>query len=342
MNELKTIQLGVTGVRLRQLNTELLRKTLRHAPGGATKLALSRKTGLSLATCGTLLAELLEHGEAVVLARSESSGGRPPLLYGCNRDNAISALLYPEFEDGTQILTGAAANAAGELVCCETMHQGVIGPDTVVEALTRLLERFPRIRGAAVSVGGEFPELSGGELPQLLKERIPVPVALDNPMNFVVAGYFELPDTPESGTVCWIHFPQNGFPRAGIAVDGVPLRGNSGFAGELSFLPFGISREQQMLRLRNRSGVIGQITETIASLAAVLNPEQVVLSGSAVDAAMREPLRKLCGELVPPEHLPKLVFRHDIREACFRGMAVVAQFLPSPQIRLVKHSLPIV
>jgi len=325
--------LGGTGVRLRQLNLEMLRITLREFPQGATKQTLSRKTGLSLATCGTLLARLVEDGEAVELAREESGGGRPALLYGCNRKTAVTALLRLEFTDGIGELIGCTANMLNETATRETMHKGVVDSKTVIAALEQLTRRDPRIRAAAVS----FPQMVSGSMEALLRERFPFPVAVDHEANFAVAGYLESVPVLRNSTVCLVNFPEKRFPRAGIAVNGSVLHGRSGFAGELSFLPFGISREQQKLRLGNLAGLTGQAAETVAALTAVLNPLQVILCGEAFEESMRPALQKLCRELVPAEHLPELVFRNDCREECFRGMAAAAMNTLAPPVRLVGY-----
>lgn len=324
-------RLGGTGVRLRQLNLEMLRVTLREFPQGVTTQTLSRRTGLSPATCGTLLARLVEDGEAVELAREKSGGGRPALLYGCNRQIAVTALLHLEIADGIGELTGCTANMMNETVTRETMHRGVVEAKTVIDALEQLTRGSRLIRAAAVSL----PQRESGLLETLLRERFSFPVAVDHEANFAVAGYLESVPALRNGTVCLVNFPENRFPRAGIAVDGAVLHGRSGFAGELSFLPFGISREQQKLRLGNRAGLTGQAAETVAALTAMLNPLQVVLCGGAFDESMRPALQKLCRELVPAEHLPELVFRGDCREECLRGMAVTAMNALAPPVRLM-------
>lgn len=107
-------EMNGTGIRLRELNFELLKAVLKVYPGGVTKQFLAEKTGLSLATCGTLVTELVKTGEVLESARSASGGGRPPRLYTYNNTYAMSALLHPAVENGrphTDLLCGGCGGS---------------------------------------------------------------------------------------------------------------------------------------------------------------------------------------------------------------------------------------
>lgn len=168
----------------------------------------------------------------------------------------------------------------------------------------------------------ELPELDGQNLTGRLQERFGFAVCLDNDMNFAAAGYYNRFVRHAEKSLCYLSFPPGRYPGGGIIVDGRLTRGFSGFAGEVSFLSFGISRGQQALRLANRNGLIGQIVDTLAALAAVVNPEIVVLAGELPEESMREPVMKLSRELIPAEHLPALVFRGDPLDDCLFGMSL--------------------
>ena len=217
---------------------------------------------------------------------------------------------------------------------------------TLAGALATAAERFP-VRAAAVSFPGpvrngrpasrELPELDGQNLTGRLQERFGFAVCLDNDMNFAAAGYYNRFVRHAEKSLCYLSFPPGRYPGGGIIVDGRLTRGFSGFAGEVSFLSFGISRGQQALRLANRNGLIGQIVDTLAALAAVVNPEIVVLAGELPEESMREPVMKLSRELIPAEHLPALVFRGDPLDDCLFGMSLAAQELLAPPVRLVRR-----
>ena len=67
------------------MNRELVRQTLKKM-GQGTKSMVAEATGLSVATCRSILLELLEAGELVELDLEESSGGRPAQIYKFNEN----------------------------------------------------------------------------------------------------------------------------------------------------------------------------------------------------------------------------------------------------------------
>lgn len=59
---------------VKRINVELVKNTLR-SMGVGTKASIANLTKLSVATCGTILNELLQTGEIIDLGPDESSGG---------------------------------------------------------------------------------------------------------------------------------------------------------------------------------------------------------------------------------------------------------------------------
>lgn len=58
---------------VKRINVELVKNTLR-SMGVGTKASIANLTKLSVATCGTILNELLQTGEIIDLGPDESSG----------------------------------------------------------------------------------------------------------------------------------------------------------------------------------------------------------------------------------------------------------------------------
>ena len=64
----------------KQMNVDLVRSAIKSVPGN-TKAGISAITGLSHATCNSILNELVSLGEVRELEKDTSSGGRPAQLY---------------------------------------------------------------------------------------------------------------------------------------------------------------------------------------------------------------------------------------------------------------------
>lgn len=63
---------------VKRINVELVKNTLRSI-GVGTKASIANLTKLSVATCGTILNELLQTGEIIDLGPDESSGEDLPV-----------------------------------------------------------------------------------------------------------------------------------------------------------------------------------------------------------------------------------------------------------------------
>lgn len=84
---------------IKQINTELIKSTLKLLKH-ATKPLLANETGLSLATCNTILNELLLTGEVIAVELEASNGGRPATRFMYNADSSYIAYIYKKAEGG--------------------------------------------------------------------------------------------------------------------------------------------------------------------------------------------------------------------------------------------------
>ena len=72
-------------VEVKQLNKEKIIEAVQSRES-CTKAEIARETGLSVATCGTILNEMSESGELVRMDQEDAVIGRPATLFAYNRD----------------------------------------------------------------------------------------------------------------------------------------------------------------------------------------------------------------------------------------------------------------
>jgi hypothetical protein len=319
---------------VKRINVEIVKNTLR-SMGIGTKASIANLTKLSVATCGTILNELLQTGEIIDLGPDESSGGRPASLYQFNADYASVLCLIIRTEGGIHSITHTYANLNGEMADEQNLILDEINVTVVEELIAELIEQHHNVQAIGIGIPGvayngvigicDVPELANQPLGVRLKEQYEdIEVVIGNDMNLTVYGLYNEQQFEQEKNFAVVTFPENHFPGAGFIIDGRPLTGNTQFGGEVSFLPFGVSREEQLRMLQTTDGLQVLVVQTLVSIIAIINPAAIVVTGDTMDPAMREGLLQGCRDHhIPEEHMPELMIRRDTRREYVIGLVAV-------------------
>lgn len=317
-------------VELRENNTNLIRKALL-GMDTATKAVLAAATGLSVATCGKILAAMVTSGEAVALELAAPDGGRPPRLYAYNPMYSLSALVFPKTQDGESFIVHAIRDAKGGVVEKGVLPVGRADMGTMQDLIDGWRRRYPSIRAVAISIPGlvrdgvvgfcDLPELAGVDVRAALDIESGIAVSMDNDMNLAALGYFR--SEMRAGSVVYMVVPRKNCTGAGFVVDGKVLVGATRFAGELSFMPFGVGRETQFAGLPKDKAMAYTAT-LAAAVIPVINPSRLVIASEMLDARALEGIRRTCAEHIPEEHLPEFVAKPSLDDDCLEGLAAMA------------------
>lgn len=331
--EVNTInQIANNSIRVKKINQELIKQALKSMKEG-TKSTIASATGLSVATCGNILNELLETGEVLETELEASSGGRPARRFVYNADFSYIVCLYAKIEDGLQSITYAVTNSVGERVDTGYLTYENIDADTIDHLVGTLIQQYNHIKAIGIGIPGlvhrgvinicDIKTLVDAPLETLLREKYEVEVTIENDMNLTVYGFYKQQDYEEDKTIVVLTFIKGAFPGAGMMIDGHIHKGNTRFAGEVSFLPFGMSREEQLKSWGNSNTFIPLAAHTISSLTAVINPETIALTG---DQARHEDVPHLyqsCLEVIPEEHMPHLIVLEQPDDHYMNGLIAI-------------------
>lgn len=322
-----------SSIKVKKINEKLVRQALRASESG-TKSQIAQITGLSVATCGTLLGQMLETGEALEDEPEESSGGRRARRFVYNADHSHIACICAVYEQERPTLIYAVADSFGRVLERRSKEVAVLDEAALDTLVGVLLGKYPQIRALGVGIPGlvhegvinicDAAELIGVPLARLLKEKYRIKVTVENDMNLTVYGLYRRSEWAEPGTVAAMIFEPGCLPGAGLMIDGRIHRGSSRFAGEVSFLPFGISRDEQLRRLNIKKTFVPLAAHAVASLAAIVNPKIVALMGAQVAEPDLPAIREQCLAVIPPEHMPELVFLEAPREPYMEGLIAIA------------------
>ncbi|WP_228101135.1 ROK family protein [Paenibacillus donghaensis] len=332
-------------MRIKKMNQELVRQALRTMKQG-TKSMVAQATGLSVATCGSILNELLDTGELLELDMEESNGGRPARLYQFNVNFSYIACIIIKAGVKMHSLTFTVANLAGEAVEEGYQETGQMDAEMIYQLIDRLISRYPQIRAVGIGVPGVVNEgvITAGDIPELVhvpleavvREKHEVEVILENDMNSTVYGFYQKQEYEYEKSVAIATFIEGVFPGAGLMVDGHIHRGNTRFAGEIAFLPFGITREEQLRQLHDRKTFHPLAARAVASLIAVMNPEKIALTGSLVQPADVELIRQECQRYIPEMHMPQLTLLEHPDEDYMYGLITMTLESLAYSLKLVE------
>jgi hypothetical protein len=127
----------------------------------------------------------------------------------------------------------------------------------------------------------------------------------------------------EDKTFAIVTFPKDNFPGAGFIVDGHLLKGNTKFAGEVSFLPFDLTREEQLKQLNSTEGFVPLAIQTITSIIAIIDPVSIALTGELSKPNLLDDIYNGCLKDVPKEHMPEIFVKNDTHDEYMFGLISV-------------------
>ena len=320
---------------LKKVNEERIRQAIKENPN-STKALIARETGLSLATCNNILNEMVEMGEIIASEMTPSSGGRPatPFIYNKEYKNAIC--MYINTEGNVKVMAFAIVNAVGEILEEERLLLDYIDADVIDQQLGIRLNRYPKVSTVGIGIPGavqdgiidpcDVSELVNVNLQEQLTQKYGIEIIIENDMNLISYGYY-MKHIVENGvespkSLAIIYFSKNNLPGCGVVIEGSLLKGNTMFAGEVSYvsLAYGLTRDDQNRLLNNPSDFPEIAAKSICSVIAMINPQTIVLIGSLLENADLGEIEARFLDVIPAKHMSQLVVSNEIHDFYMKGL----------------------
>jgi predicted NBD/HSP70 family sugar kinase len=316
---------------VKRYNVEIVKNALKALPGG-TKTTIARITGLSVATCNTILNELASTGEILEVTNEYSSVGRPAQVYRFNENYSYICCIYMSYENSVKILNYAVVNLLGDVIEEYAMIKARIDYDVIENLVKELIDKCENIKAIGIGIPGvvnqqniidfcDIEELGNCALAESLTSKFGMDVVIENDMNSIAYGVYQEGEYEEETSIAVVSFYKDNWPGSGIIVDGHIIHGNTNFAGEVSYLPFGHSHNEQKELLKNRKNVIKIVAQTICSLAAIINPHTIVLTGTTLEDDMLKEICDLICLSIPKKHIPKILLEKNVQDYYLKGLS---------------------
>ncbi|MGI6084880.1 MAG: ROK family protein [Acetivibrionales bacterium] len=316
--------------KVKQLNVNLVKAILKTMPG-KTKFDIAMATGLSQATCNTILNELVSTGEVLELEQEAFGGGRPAKRFMYNGDYGMVICLYLDNDSNKPVVSYAVVNLLGVVKEELTIRKESVDYNTIEDLIGELIAKYNNVKAAAIGIPGiviqrqiidicDIKSLVNCPMAEKLQDKFGKKVSLENDMNLTSLGYYQQHGYTKDTSVVVINFLNDNCPGSGIIIDGKIISGYTNFAGEISYLPFGSNTPT----LRNPQEVIERVVATICSITAIINPETIMVTGGLITEDMIEEIRSSCIKIIPERHMPNIVYRRNIHDYYIKGLTAMA------------------
>lgn len=302
----------------------------------ATKVELSERLEISFPTISKFIAQMEMNGEIISVGLDESSGGRRAKRYKYNPEYMLGLAIYLEKTETNYVIF----NCLGEIK--ERGEVSSVLEENDLHLLTMCIERlvsdYPKINSIAIGVPGSvdngrifyipgYEQFQNLDVKGFYEDHFSIPVVVENDMNAAVLGYHHNRGVKDNQSLVYLYSGQNG-PGAGLMINGNVVRGNTFFAGEVSFVPQNNNQNfRQSLGNRpkcddvafSKDYQIEPISNLVASLTAIINPHTIIFCNDEVDEEFIEKIAIESSKYIPPEHLPNLTIS-DWRQDYLYGL----------------------
>ncbi|PWW04742.1 transcriptional regulator [Paenibacillus cellulosilyticus] len=306
--------------------------------GSATKADLCQRLGISFPTISKFLTQMEMDGEIHFVGEDDSSGGRRAKRYAYDPEFMLGLAIFVEKTETNYTIF----NCVGEIKEEGRMPSVLqADPHLLGNHIESLIERFPRLRSAAVGVPGAvsngqiifippYPNFLDNDLKEAFESRFQIPVIIENDMNASVLG-FAANNEIENESLVYMYFGQDG-PGSGIMINGDVVRGSTFFSGEIALVPQNDNKSfvEALKEGASRTGMvptgesqIDAVARLIATFTAITNPKAIIFCNDEIDETLLAQIKERSATYVPRKHLPALL-KSDFKEDYLSGLQHLA------------------
>lgn len=244
--------------------------------GPVSRASVAKMTGLSKQTVSEIVSSLERDGWVKVVGRTEGNVGRRAVVY----EIVPEAALVASVDLGGTKVRIALCNLSGAVVAEFVEPTSRKGGEAVVSQIGRIILQAAskhgisseKIRVAVVGVPGVLDSSTGNiklapnikgidkiDFPALLLDYLGIEVLVENDVNLAALGEHWMTHQGEKDDLIYLSIGTG--IGAGIVIGGQLVRGSTGAAGEIGYLPFGADPfEQESMKV----GALERVTATSA------------------------------------------------------------------------------
>lgn len=301
----------------------------------ATKSEVARHTGLSLPTVSSILGLLLEMGEVTRHDYDTSSGGRPAERFAINLLNSLSLAVILQLDS----IEYAVADSIGTILFqCSHDVKDDFSISYLDDLIGQAIHEYPAIKVISVGVPGsinngvlhfmpvKYQTFNNMNLQEHIHALYHLPTIVENDLNAIVQGQYLRNYEGILGGVVHFTVTEDGV-GLGINSNGQVIHGDTGFAGEIGFIPCINNKNvrQAIDEAQSKEELSDILTHVLVIISCLLNPRYFFLSGKKMSEDLIPSIKKKAYALWEEVAIPEIMFVDDIMSLYFIGLIDMAR-----------------
>ena len=297
-----------------------------------TKQQVAAGTGLSVATCNTLLNDMAQQGIVSGSRKQLGEVGRSAVLYQIREDHESYLAVHFTVTPGGRQVESLVFSPTGKMLFRETLDCGFVDYEQVEAVVRQQLQRWPNVRQIIIGTPSsaeygiirhcDIPELENVPMKQRLEESFSLPVAMESDLHHKAYGYYKKSGNREN-VISLGYFSSHVFPGTATIHKGTIIRGANGIAGMVGFLPCDVSARQQLELLKPET-CVPIVAQSLSAIISLLNPGTIVLTGNLIHETMLRQVREKIAANIPEAYIPEMVIADNLNDYYYEGMYQLA------------------
>lgn len=272
-----------------------------------TKTQLSDETQLSLSSMTNILQELLKNQEIFFIGENASTGGRKSKQYVLNKDyRHILKMILKRQINGYEFIC-QNVNLFNQVISSQTVSSMYGQVDELILLMKKFLSADSSITMICLSIPGvchdgyidvcDFELFENVNLLEMIRDFYKNQIILENDVNIASIGFYH--QYPKCQHLAFVYQPAVQYIGCGMIINGKLYNGFTHFAGELRYLPFYTSEQQnQMLETQPKE----LLEKQLSTLCCVFNPEMIGICSDVIDC-----LDDFHLNTIPFKHRPRMI-----------------------------------
>ena len=269
-----------------------------------TKQQISVKTGLSVATCNTLLNDMAANKVLVTGEEKEFRGvGRSSWLYEIDDEHEHYILVSFVVNQGMRNVDYYVVSATGNIIRKECTVCETIDCENVISVIDGLISDCSSMKQIVLGIPGiidgaeiefcDIKELEIADIKRKLQEHFKLIVSMENDMHCMAYGY--------------------GRKKQQVN-EVITLAG---------FMPFGINPDE-VPDMMVEGKCLDIISRIIGAIIAFQNPNEIVFSGDLINNRILSEVKDYCRRSIPEKYMPVFKMVPGFTEYLIEGMFQIA------------------